>query len=410
MKKSTLHPQIHFYLTLLVAFFLPLARLVPILIILLVLNWLIERDFKQKFRRILTAKFGVLFCLLFITHVIGLSYTENMNSGLFDIQVKLSLLVFPLLYASNPIGADRLKYVFLSFLSGCLLCSLILLTRSTALYLATCDSSYFFYEPFSAYLIHPSYLAMYVNLTICWILLQLKEKSLIFGRYTKSLSALLIVFFSGIIILLSSKLGMITLALIYFISFIYYSRKKYIVGLAGILLTILTGVAVFKFVPAVTERIQNSINSLTAPTVNNADAESTTVRMLVWKAANQVIAEHPFLGVGTGDSKDALMQEYQKQGMTGAYEHKLNAHNEFYQTFVSLGVIGFTILCLQLFLPLTVSIKQKKSIYTVFLIIVILNFLPESMLESEGGVIFYAFFNSLLCFSFFSQQPNTIET
>ena len=230
---------------------------------------------------------------------------------------------------------------------------------------------------------------------------------MVLGRYSFKLSILLILFFSLMVVLLSSKLGMITLALIYMSSFIYYSRKKYIIGIIGIVFTALAGIAIFKFVPAVAERIQNSIHSLTAPTMDNADAESTTVRMLIWKAANQVICEHPIFGAGTGDAKDVLMKEYEKRGMTGAYEHQLNAHNEFYQTFVSIGLIGFTALCLQLFLPLYFSIKNKTLIYTVFILIVVLNFLPESMLESEGGVIFYAFFNCLLCFSLLPKQTHT---
>lgn len=408
MKKTGIHPNIHFYLTLLVAFFLPVARCVPIFIILLVLNWLIEMDFKQKFTRIATTKFGILFCLYFLLHVIGLLYTDNMSRGSFDVQVKLSLIAFPLLYASRPIENNRVKQVFLSFISGGVLSSAILLTRATANYIASGDSSYFFYESLSKYLIHPSYLAMYLNFGICWMLIQLKDKNTVLGRNSVALYTLLILFFSLMVVLLSSKLGMITLALIYLSTFIYYSRRKYVIGLIGILFTALTGIAIFKFVPAVSERIQNAIHSLTAPTMDNADAESTTVRMLIWKAANQVISEHPIFGAGTGDAKDVLMEEYKKRGMTGAYEHELNAHNEFYQTFVSIGLIGFIVLCLQLFLPLYASIKNKTLVYTIFIVIVILNFLPESMLESEGGVIFYAFFNSLLCFSFLPKQTEPV--
>ena len=35
--------------------------------------------------------------------------------------------------------------------------------------------------------------------------------------------------------------------------------------------------------------------------------------MLIWKAANGIIAEHPIFGVGTGDAKDVLMNEYAKK-------------------------------------------------------------------------------------------------
>ena len=112
-----------------------------------------------------------------------------------------------------------------------------------------------------------------------------------------------------------------------------------------------------------------------------------------------MISENLLVGVGTGDAKDALMKEYTKRGMTGAIEHDLNAHNEFYQVFVAIGIIGFVLLLSNLYFPLIFAFKNGNLVYLLFLIIIILNFLPESMLETQAGVMFFAFFNSLLCFN-----------
>jgi hypothetical protein len=45
------------------------------------------------------------------------------------------------------------------------------------------------------------------------------------------------------------------------------------------------------------------------------------------------------------------------------------------------------------------SIKQKSGIYVLFAILIILNFLVESMLQTQAGVIFYVFFISLFLLS-----------
>jgi O-antigen ligase len=189
------------------------------------------------------------------------------------------------------------------------------------------------------------------------------------------------------------------LILIGFLIFYIFRHKKYTLGFSGIALIAILMYSVFNYVPAVRDRINNAITSLTTPSVNQTDSESTAVRLLIWKAANQVISENPLLGTGTGDAKDKLMQEYQKRGMTGAIEHKLNTHNEYFQVLVSLGWIGFIVFLLSLFAPLAVAFKTSNSIYALFLLIMILNFIPESMFETQAGVMFYAFFNSLLCFS-----------
>jgi O-antigen ligase len=406
LKRQAFHTHTHFYLSLLIAFFLPLARFVPIVIILLLLNWITEGDLKAKFKLLFSSKLALLFCSFYLLHLIGLLYTENMKAGAFDVQVKLSLLLFPVIYVSRPLQKEQLKPLFISLLTGSLLCAFILLIRAGLSFLATNDSKFFFYEDFSSYLIHPSYLAMYLNIGITWILIQLYEKTGVFGRFSKPISVLLILFFSFILVLLSSKLGLITLTLIYLIALIRYSFKNHTVGIIGLILVIAMGLGIVKFVPAITDRVKTAMSAITSTTVNNADAESTAVRMLIWKAANQVIAEHLIAGTGTGDSKDELIKEYERRGMIGAVEHRLNAHNEFYQVFVALGLIGFITFCMQLIAPLVVSIREKCSIYTFFLIILILNFLTESMLEGEAGVLFYAFFNSILCFSLFSKKSN----
>ena len=401
-KKQQFHTKAHFYLTMLIAFLLPLAHYVPIIIILTVLNWLVEGDFRNKFHRIMSAKFAVLFCLFYILHLFGLIYTENMHSGSFDVQVKLSLIIFPLLYASRPLKQEQLHSVFLALLSGALLCSLLLIGNATITYLST-GENHFFYELFTAHVIHPSYLAMYINVIICWLLIQLQKNVAVFKRFSTAISLTLVLYFSFVLVLLSSKLGLLTLTFIYFSAFIYYSRKKYMIGIAGIVISCLIGWGIIRFVPAITDRVKTATDAITSTTTNNADAESTAVRMLIWKAANEVFAEHFMFGTGPGDAKDELMKEYEKRGMTGALEHKLNAHNEFYQVFVALGFMGFLVFCIQLFFPFVVAIKEKNNIYAFFLIIIILNFLTEAMLEAEAGVIFYAFFNSILCFSIYSK-------
>lgn len=406
LKKQQFHTSAHFYLSVLIAFFLPIARFVPVLILLLTLNWLIEGDFKSKFKKITFSPLALLFCVFYLLHVLGLFYTDNMKSGNFDIQVKLSLFIFPLLYAGRPLQKEQLKPLFLSLIGGGMICSFILLIRAVYLFVSTGENN-FFYEAFSSYLIHPSYLAMYLNVAMCWLLLRLQKNEPVFGKFSRALSVSIILYFSFILVLLSSKLGLLTLTLIYLCSLIYYSRRKYITGLIALFICAVSGFAIIKFVPAVHERVKNATDAITAANTQNTDTESTAVRMLIWKAANQVIAENFLLGTGTGDSKDELITEYQKRGMTGAAEHRLNAHNEFYQVFVSLGLIGFVIFCLQLILPLVISIRERNGLYAFFLLIIMLNFLTESMLEAEAGVIFYSFFNSVLCFTFYSKELNT---
>jgi O-antigen ligase len=82
--------------------------------------------------------------------------------------------------------------------------------------------------------------------------------------------------------------------------------------------------------------------------------------------------------------------------MKAASEQRLNAHNQYLQTTVALGVIGLLVLILILLLPALQAYRQNNFPYFVFLVLLGFNLLFESMLETQAGVVFYAFFNVVL--------------
>ena len=399
LARQEFHKKAHYYLALAITFSLPVARLTPIFISLMLLNWLVEGDFKNKFQSVFKNKLSLVFILFYVSHITGLIYTENMDAGVFDLQVKLSILLFPLIFVSRPIDSDKLKNIFYSLIGGCILAAFIMLSRATFTYI-TLGEKNFFYEPFSSFLIHPSYISMYMNVAIAWLLLNLKVSQFSTTKKINFISFLIILFFSVLIVLLSSKIGLLAMILMYidFLIYVVISKKKYLIGVIGLFTIAVSVFVVMNFIPSLSGRINRAIEAVTSSKKDNTEKESTAVRMLVWKAAGQVISENKLFGVGTGDAKAELVKEYEKEGMVAAFEHKYNAHNQFYQVFVSLGVIGFIVFLATLLLPIFLAFKTNNTIYFLFLIIIILNFLPESMLEVQAGSMFYAFFNSLLCF------------
>jgi hypothetical protein len=99
-----------------------------------------------------------------------------------------------------------------------------------------------------------------------------------------------------------------------------------------------------------------------------------------------------FAGVGVGDANDALYDAYQENGLTGAYEHKFNAHNQYLQTFIGLGLVGFLSLLSLTLLPLVRTALRKEFLPFIFFLLIVLNFFVESMLQTAAGVLFFGFF------------------
>ncbi len=399
MKISELHIKAHYFLALLIAFCLPFARMTSVFIVLFAINWLVEGDFKSKFQELTRNKLALLLISFYVLHVFGLLYSTNWVSGIFDLQVKLSLLIFPIILSTRPLTKTKVNHVFMALIAGAVVSSILILARALYLYLAFGENN-FFYQALSV-LIHPSYLSMYLNFAICWILISLFKRNNHGIPYFRILSYFVLLLFTLMVVLLSSKMGLLVMGLVYigFLLYFIIARKMFLIGISGL---VLFGTGVFlmmKFIPEVNGRISRAISAVTTTEVHLEDSESTAVRLLVWKAANQVIAEHFIFGTGIGDSKDALMKMYKEKGMTGAYASQLNTHNEFYQVFVSLGLIGFLIFVSSIIFPVFLSIKVKDLMYILFAFILILNFMAESMLETQAGTIFYAFFNAMLLFT-----------
>ena len=76
----------------------------------------------------------------------------------------------------------------------------------------------------------------------------------------------------------------------------------------------------------------------------------------------------------------------------------LNSHNQFLQVGVNLGLVGLSLFILTLFFPLFVALRQKNQLYIVFILLFVFSCLTISLLNSQNGTLFYAFFNSLMVF------------
>ena len=101
-------------------------------------------------------------------------------------------------------------------------------------------------------------------------------------------------------------------------------------------------------------------------------------------------------GVTPGNTTDALFEAYKNEGLTGALSKKLNAHNQFLQTFIGTGIIGFMLLLILTLGTGIWAMIKKNYLALLFSILIILNFLVESMLQAQAGFIFFLFFSCLL--------------
>ncbi len=329
----------------------------------------------------------------FILTVISNFIFYNANDPLNAIEIKLSFLLFPFLFFLFEINYLVARRIIASFVSGCLFACIVCIGRAFK-HLFQGDSSYFYYSNFS-YFMHSAYFAMYLNLAVVFVFLfyfkWFKDKP----SY-KLFSFVLIGLFSLCIILCSSKIGIISLFLLIplTIALEYKSTiklKHYIVAFASLLIITFS---IYTFVPQVFDRLR-SVTVVTKANIDKTATESSSVRLLIWKECTELVKSNILLGVGVSHANETLYKIYEQHGITGALEKKLNAHNQFFQTFIGIGLFGFLNLLLMTIGVIIYAIRSKNNLLLFFGLLTTSNFLVESMLQTSAGNVFFGFF---LCF------------
>lgn len=407
--KLKIHNQIYFYLFLVLAFFIPVHdKFVPPIILLIGLNWILEFNFREKYSRIkhsVQRKNILAFGSIYMLYVIGVFYSSQLKGqegALFDLEIKMSLLIFPLLFSTIDFSSFKksfFKQIVSFFVVGSLFSGMVLFGFSVYDYFERGnDTTAFFYTNF-AHWNHPSYMAMYYAFSIGILvnrLIQTPQKKI----SKKLITYILIFIFQILIVLLSSKAGILATVLMYIVAFVYLIIKKnrgirnrfWIPGV--LLISFFIVLLMFPRSYGRFVSVKNAVEQEGSLPTNTH--ESSAARILIWKSAFEVIKANPVFGVGTGDVKQELRKVYKEKKIEGAYEDHLNAHNQYIQTTVALGIVGLLVLLLSLLLPAVFSFRGNSLLYLLFIVLVSFHFLVESMLERQAGVVFYAFFNSLL--------------
>ena len=397
-----------FFSCLLAVIILPVhVDFLPPVMILWLISWIVENH--QGFRKIWSFKdpavlLFVGFSLYFAWYVSGLLYTEDLPNGILLIFRRLSFIIFPfVLITPGELIKEKVKLLFrvfsLSALSYILFSFGLAIFRSIYLINGSISfnphpleadyNNYFFGTDF-ALIQHPTYLAMYVILSVCISFEAFFDKKLqSFLRIAWLLSGIVLL---TSLYFLSSRTGIISaLIIIPFYLIIQFKRlnKWWISGLIA-----LASASMLIIFFLNNERIKyyfpnNSVSSV-------MEKFMLDNRIPIWKSSINVIKHNLVLGVGAGDASYELQKEYLSEGYSEMYYNNLNAHDQYLEILLGTGLIGLLIFAWIISYMVYIAIKRRNLIFGLFLLIVLIFFLFESILNRIAGVTFFSLFSFLL--------------
>lgn len=121
------HDHLHFFGISVLAVGLPSSKILLSLgTMLILLNILLEGDFKNYWRQIKANNLFIILLLYWGMHIIGLLWSQDLNYAFSDLRIKLTLIVLPLVLTIKPIqSAAQLKLILNLFIAALCLTSLI---------------------------------------------------------------------------------------------------------------------------------------------------------------------------------------------------------------------------------------------------------------------------------------------
>ncbi|RLD23620.1 MAG: hypothetical protein DRI70_09120 [Bacteroidetes bacterium] len=126
LTRKQFHEQVYFYTLIFIAISLPLSVFTSSMFqIILVLNWIAEGRFGEKWIRFKENKALWIFLAFILVHALGFLWSEDSAYGLKDLRIKIPLLFLPVIVATSaPIIRKQLDRILFLFSLGVFVASM----------------------------------------------------------------------------------------------------------------------------------------------------------------------------------------------------------------------------------------------------------------------------------------------
>jgi O-antigen ligase len=397
------------------------VKYIPPFMILWGICRLVESQSLVKSHRKLSTPFKILFALFifyYLWQAVGLIYTTDTKMGLSNLFGRLSLVLFPLvLIFPGEMIKNNVKILIRVF------------AVSTFLFMLYCfgyafyKSTHFQYglwtfnsHPVENYWLshfysseltisqHPSYVAMYVLLSVFICFESYFDYVLKFKQRILWLALGLILLITQYF--LSSRAGIIICLILipsYFIVKLkQLGKRKY--AWIWILLII---IALLPLI-AKNQRVDYLYGRLFKEQVGYDRKEDP--RFIIWKSAFEIARKNILVGVGIGDVRTELSSEYKRIGEEKMATERFNAHNQFLEVLVENGIIGLVLFVSIFIFMFYIAFSGNNLLYTMFILMIFMFFLFETVLYRLAGVTFFPLFTFLLLYTNTNnQRPEALK-
>jgi len=336
--------------------------------------------------------------VFFILTLVSTVYSEDKQESLSMVVRMLPFALFPFIFSAIQFKEKSFLKLLKIYVFWMLLLCFYSHTQILIKLYQNDDLLYNIFNSHYSYLnlseetigLHSTYYAYYVIIAIVFLTKFLFDEK---SRIIKVVYLLMMGYFTFFVFHLSARLPIATLFLFYNIAIVYYfiKQKKLVWGIFFLLLLYFISSIVIYNVRITRYRFQHLTGFTYADGTRHDDGVN---KILQWKAS--AAANNNFIfGNGIGDANQAIFDTYLHHDLEYYFEKKYNAHNQFIQTYVGLGLLGTAILLFIFGYYIQLFYRNRQLIPLVLLLLTFLLFQTESYLQRHNGVVMFGF---LICF------------
>ncbi len=233
------HRSIYIFSLIVLVIGLPLSKfLMSISQLIIMANWLLEGNFKQKIKTFWNNKAAVLFASVMVLHFIGLLYTSDFDYAFKDMRIKLPLLVLPLVVStSKPLSQKLIDTILKLFVAATIAGTLV----SMLILCGIIDRPLVDTRSISIFISHIRF-SLLICVAICISVYYVFKETQVRNRL---IMGALVIWMLAFLIIMESLTGLIALFVVGLVLTVYYIVKsdKAFIKYGG--LAALAGVFVF---------------------------------------------------------------------------------------------------------------------------------------------------------------------
>lgn len=361
--------------------------------------------------------------VLYLLMALSFFWTINKSLTIPALSKELSLLVIPLcfmLYGGLTLKQKQLILKYYSY--GVLVYAVFYLAKATGRYILTGNTNVFFYHELVAKDVNAIHVSVYMATSFFYFYTK---------QAKKTFDYIGIIVLLTIVTLLSSKNIIIAFVALIIVYHLFYSklakqmRMKNLIVLSMLVISLgFIGKIKMKlrqeYETIMTDSTVNDVISKRDNTFYNVSIKQawnnktfnqndffpgTAFRVYQFRIFLEMLVEDNIFWTGYGlnasypkiENKGLKYHVYLGDAASEGYQKK-NFHNQYIQNFAELGLFGFLILLMMLFINVKNAFKSKDFVHFAFAFLMISLFLTESFLWRQRGVVFftmmYCLFNS----------------